>query len=192
MEQLVSPSGRSKINLSDFGKDMIRYEFHLLLAERVYPTLDSMMTRLLADFLDFPIKSRTILSKELKQIGFVYRKTSMIKTPLESTFFMSQRAKYFRRIDKLRIRKKHSFSITMKRGVIRMKKKQVFGSRSGQDKEDFVVQKEKVCTVKIANILLKTTTISYGKLFNDNCIILNTYTNSYKLEKRNFIIDHFS
>jgi hypothetical protein len=73
-----------------------------------------------------------------------------------------------------------------------MKKKQVFGSRSGQDKEDFVVQKEKVCTVKIANILLKTTTISYGKLFNDNCIILNTYTNSYKLEKRNFIIDHFS
>ena len=33
----------------------------------------------------------------------------------------------------------------MKRGVIRMKKRQVFGLRSKQDKEDFAVQKEKVC-----------------------------------------------
>ncbi|CAF1242007.1 unnamed protein product [Rotaria sordida] len=102
MEQPEPVSGRPKINLSDFGKDMIRYEFHLLLAERVYPTLDRMMTRLLADFPEFPIKSKTTLSKQLKQMGFVYRKTSKIKTPLESTFFMSQRAKYFRRIDKLR------------------------------------------------------------------------------------------
>ncbi|CAF2849109.1 unnamed protein product [Rotaria sp. Silwood2] len=93
MEQSELVSGRPKINLSDFGKDMIRYEFHLLLAERVYPTLDRMMTRLLADFPEFPIKSKTTLSKQLKQMGFVYRKTSKIKTPLKSTFFMSQRAK---------------------------------------------------------------------------------------------------
>jgi hypothetical protein len=98
----MSPSGRPKINLSDFEKDMIRYEFHLLLAERVYPRLDRMMIRLLADFPDFPIKSNTTLFKELKHMGFVYRKTSKINTPLESTFFMSQRARYFRRIHKLR------------------------------------------------------------------------------------------
>ena len=98
----MSASGRPKINLSDFGKDMIRYEFHLLLAERVYPTLDRMMNRLLGDFPDFPIKSKATLWKELKQMGFVYRKTSKIKTPLESPFFMSQRARYFRRIDMLR------------------------------------------------------------------------------------------
>ncbi|CAF2766409.1 unnamed protein product [Rotaria sp. Silwood2] len=57
VEQPMSVSGRPKIHLSDFGKDMIRYEFHLLLAERVYPTLDRMMTRLLVDFPDFPIKN---------------------------------------------------------------------------------------------------------------------------------------
>ncbi|CAF1222897.1 unnamed protein product [Didymodactylos carnosus] len=102
MEQPMSPSGRPKINLSDFGKDMIRYEFHLLLAERIYPVLDRMKARLLADFPDFPIKSTATLSKEQKQMGFVYQKTSKIKTPLESTFFMSQRARYFRRIDKQR------------------------------------------------------------------------------------------
>ncbi|CAF3835677.1 unnamed protein product [Rotaria sp. Silwood1] len=99
VEQPMSVSGRPKIHLSDFGKDMIRYEFHLLLAERAYPTLDRMMTRLLVDFPDFPIKNKVTLSKELKQMGFVYRKTSKIETPLESTFFMSQRARYFRRID---------------------------------------------------------------------------------------------
>src|SRR4051794_19354078 len=98
MAQPMSASGCPKINLSDFGKDMIRYEFHLLLAERVYSALNRMMTRLLADFPDFPIKSKTTLSKELKQMEFVYRKISKIRTPLESTFFMSQRAKYFRHI----------------------------------------------------------------------------------------------
>ena len=97
----MSSRGRPEINLSDFGKDMIRYEFHLLLAERVYLTLDRIMNRLLADFPDFPIKSKTTLSKELKQMGFVYRKTSKIKARLESRFFMSQRARYFRRIDGL-------------------------------------------------------------------------------------------
>ncbi|CAF4792292.1 unnamed protein product [Rotaria sp. Silwood1] len=56
MEQPMSASGRPKINLSDFQKDMIRYEFHLLLTERVCPTLDRMTTRLLVDFPDFPIK----------------------------------------------------------------------------------------------------------------------------------------
>ena len=89
----MSSRGRPEVNLSDFGKDMIRYEFHLLLAERVYPALDRIMNRLLADFPDFPIKIKTTLSKELKQMGFVYRKTSKIKAPLESTFFMSQRAR---------------------------------------------------------------------------------------------------
>ena len=80
---------------------MTLYEFHLLLTERVYPTLDRMMVRLLVDFPEFPIKSKTVLSKELKQMGFVYRKISKIKAPLESTVCMSQRARYFRRIDEL-------------------------------------------------------------------------------------------
>ena len=98
----MSSRGRPEINLSDFGKDMIRYEYHLLLAERLYPTLDRIMNRLLADFSDFPIKNKTTLSKELKQMGFVYRKTAKVKAPLEPTFFMSQRARYFHRIDGLR------------------------------------------------------------------------------------------
>ncbi len=66
MKQTILPSDRPKINLSDFEKDMIRHEFHLLLTEQVYPTLNRMMTRLLADFPDFSIKSKTTLSKELK------------------------------------------------------------------------------------------------------------------------------
>ncbi|CAF1567747.1 unnamed protein product [Didymodactylos carnosus] len=97
--------GRPKLKLSEFGKDMLRYEFHLLLAERQYPTLDLLMVRLLADFPDFPTKSNTTLSNQLKEMGIVYRKTSTIKIPLESTYFMSQTAKYFRHIDELRTEK---------------------------------------------------------------------------------------
>ncbi|CAF4650908.1 unnamed protein product [Rotaria sp. Silwood2] len=71
----MSVSGRPKIHLSDFGKDMIRYEFHLLLAERVYPTLDRMMTRLLVDFPDFPIKIPFIdqySKSELLELSYAY------------------------------------------------------------------------------------------------------------------------
>ncbi len=93
---------RPKMQLSEFAKDMLRYEFHLLLSERQYPTLDRLMIRLLADYPEFPTKSKKTLSNQLKQIGIVYRKTSTVKRPLESTYLMTQRSKYFRRIDKLR------------------------------------------------------------------------------------------
>ena len=66
MAQPMSATGRPEINLSDFGKDMIRYEFHLLLAEWIYSIFDRMMVRLLADFPDLLIESKTTLSKELK------------------------------------------------------------------------------------------------------------------------------
>ena len=36
-------SGRSSIRLSEYGEDMIRYQFNLMLAEKIYPTIDKLL-----------------------------------------------------------------------------------------------------------------------------------------------------
>ena len=52
-------SGRKKIHLTEY-EDMIRYQFHLLLASKQYPTTAKLLTRLLDDTPNFPIQSGTI------------------------------------------------------------------------------------------------------------------------------------
>jgi hypothetical protein len=91
--------GRPSIILSDYGNEMLRYEFHLLLSEKVYPTLRRLLIRLKKDLPDFPINSITSLSKHLKELGFVYRKTNSVKAILDSTFFVAERARYFHHLN---------------------------------------------------------------------------------------------
>ena len=95
-------SGRSSIRLSEYGEDMIRYQFNLMLAEKIYPTIDKLLSRLQSDCQDFPIHSHTTLSKIMKELGFKYCKTSKATIPLDSTFFIAQRAYYFRKLNEFR------------------------------------------------------------------------------------------
>ncbi|CAF2860339.1 unnamed protein product [Rotaria sp. Silwood2] len=94
-------SGRPNIVLSEYGKDMLRYELHELLSEKQYPTLHRLLTRLKKDLPDFPINSITTLSKYLKELGFVYRRNASVKTILDSTYFIAERARYFHRLNEL-------------------------------------------------------------------------------------------
>ncbi|CAF3944155.1 unnamed protein product [Rotaria sp. Silwood1] len=94
-------SGRSNIILSEYRKDILRYEFHVLLSEKQYPTLRRSLTRLKKDLPEFLINSITILSKHLKELGFVYRRTASVKTILDSTYFIAERARYFHRLNEL-------------------------------------------------------------------------------------------
>jgi hypothetical protein len=95
-------SGRSSIRLSEYGEDMIRYQFNLMLAEKIYPTLDRLLSRLLSDYQDFPIHSRNTLAKIMRELGFTYSKTSTATIPLDSTFCIAQRAYYFRQLNEFR------------------------------------------------------------------------------------------
>jgi hypothetical protein len=55
--------------LSEYAKDMIRYHFHLLLQEKIYPTTSRLLSRLHQDFDDFPILSVTTLWREMKKVS---------------------------------------------------------------------------------------------------------------------------
>jgi len=78
------------------------YHVHLLLAERIYPTTYKVLTRILSDDPDFPIRSTSSLWRWMKKIGFAYKRTSKVVVPLDSLFFMAARARYFSKIDELR------------------------------------------------------------------------------------------
>lgn len=81
---------------------LFRFHVHSLLAERIYPTTDKILTRILADDADFPVRSRTSLWRWMRKIGFVYKQTSKIVVPLDTPAFMAARARYFAAIDELR------------------------------------------------------------------------------------------
>ncbi|CAF3934653.1 unnamed protein product [Rotaria sp. Silwood1] len=98
----VGRSGRPKVQLTMFEQDTIRLIFHQLLQDKVYPTLENLLSTLLNQHPDFPIKSKTSLYRQLKILGFTYRKTKKAKILLDSVALQAQLAAYFRKMDQLR------------------------------------------------------------------------------------------
>ncbi|CAF4563551.1 unnamed protein product, partial [Didymodactylos carnosus] len=95
-------AGRPKIQLTTLEQDTIRLTFHLLLKDKIYPTLENLLSALLAQEPDFPIRSRMSLHRQLKLIGFKYRQTKKANVLMDATAFQAQRAVYFRKLDELR------------------------------------------------------------------------------------------
>ncbi|CAF3021399.1 unnamed protein product [Rotaria sp. Silwood2] len=94
--------GRVPVRLSEEADSEIRYQFQLLLSEKIYPTTTNLLQRLHAAHHDFPIRSKTTLRRNLYRIGFSYKSTKNIKIPLDHVSFVAQRAIYYRKIDELR------------------------------------------------------------------------------------------
>ncbi|CAF4559721.1 unnamed protein product [Didymodactylos carnosus] len=108
LEQLPAPvspkkkrhSGRHKIVLSELCEDTIRLEFHEMLEDKEYPTVEKLFRRLSEKYEKFPVKSATSLWRVMKRLGFAHKKTSEIKVPLDALSFVG--AKYFRKLKQLR------------------------------------------------------------------------------------------
>ncbi|CAF1552092.1 unnamed protein product [Didymodactylos carnosus] len=81
---------RQKIFLTEMQRDTIRLTFHLLLEDKVYPTLKNILSTLLAQDPDFPIKKITRLREEMKRLGFKYGQTRKAPVLLDSTPFQAQ------------------------------------------------------------------------------------------------------
>ncbi|CAF3085042.1 unnamed protein product [Rotaria sp. Silwood2] len=94
--------GRPPTILTEHQKENVRYHVHLMLAERIYSTLDKVLTRIMSDEPGFPIRSTSSLWQWMKKIGFAYKRTSKFVVPLDSPFYMAARARYFSNIDELR------------------------------------------------------------------------------------------
>ncbi|CAF0955614.1 unnamed protein product [Rotaria sordida] len=75
-------SGRPKVQLTNFEQDTIRLTFHLLLKDKMYLTVENLLSTLLSQYPEFPIQSITSLRREMKALA--------------------QHAIYFRKIDPLR------------------------------------------------------------------------------------------
>ena len=73
-----------------------------MFTERIYPTTDKMLNRIPMDNPDFPVRSKTSLWRWIKQLGFVYKRTSKVTVPLDGLTFMAARARYFTGIEKFR------------------------------------------------------------------------------------------
>ncbi|CAF3236218.1 unnamed protein product [Rotaria sp. Silwood2] len=95
-------SGRVPIKLSEQADSEIRFQFHALLAENIYPNTDNLLERLHQLHNDFPVQSKTTLRRHLHRIGFSYKSTTKVKIPLDNICFVAQRAKFFRKMDELR------------------------------------------------------------------------------------------
>jgi transposase len=94
--------GPSPVYLSEEADDEIRFQFHVLLSEKIYPTLDILLDRLLTCHTDFPVRSRTTLYRHMHRLGFSYKMTNKVKVALDDNSFVAQRAFYFRKLDELR------------------------------------------------------------------------------------------
>ena len=97
----ISNSHRPRTYLTE-EVDEVRFTFHLLLAERMYPTTELLISRLLSLHLNFPIVSRTSLWRYVKKTGFLYKTANKVKVPLDDIKFVAQRAFFFQKIDELR------------------------------------------------------------------------------------------
>ena len=102
-------SGRPPFVLTEMAEDTIRYHFHLILAEKRYPTIINLLSSIHNEHLNFPIQSQTTLWRHMKRLGFSYKQTSKVPIPLDSVSFVAQRAAYFRRLDELREAKAHVY-----------------------------------------------------------------------------------
>ena len=88
----LSPVGRSdrpKVQLRMFEQDTIRLIFHQLLQDKMYPTLQNLVSTLLSQYLDFSIRSKTSLYRQLKVLVFTYRQTKKAKILLDSVTFQA-------------------------------------------------------------------------------------------------------
>ena len=107
MEQLPRKSvrkfiGRPSVMLFEEADDEIRFQFHLLLAEKIYPTVSILLERLLSAYSHFPIRSETSLRRHMHRLGFSYQTTNKVKLALDDNTFVAQRASYFRKLTDLR------------------------------------------------------------------------------------------
>ncbi|CAF4629359.1 unnamed protein product, partial [Rotaria sp. Silwood2] len=100
--QKTNNCGRKKIILTEFEEDSIRYQFHLLLASKQYPTTAKLLMCLLEEAPDFPIRSERTLLRHMRRLGFKYAVTSKAPIRLDATSFVASRAKYFRSLTDLR------------------------------------------------------------------------------------------
>ena len=82
-----------------------------MFAERIYPTTDKVLNRILMDNPDFPVRSTTSLWRWIKKLGFVYKRTSKVTVPLDGLSFMAARARYFTAIEKGRGRISRYFGL---------------------------------------------------------------------------------
>lgn len=98
-------SGRPKMELTILEEDTIRLIFHQLLKNKMYPTVENLLSTLLNENPEFPIKSKTSLRRKMKELGFRYRETKKSKVLMDSIVFQAQRAAYFRKVDQLRSNK---------------------------------------------------------------------------------------
>ena len=102
-------SGRSPFVLTEMAEDTIRYHFHLILAEKRYPTIINLLSSIHNEYPNFPIQSEITLWCHMKRLGFFYKQTSKVPIPLDSVSFVAQRAAYFRRLNELREAKAHLY-----------------------------------------------------------------------------------
>ena len=93
--------GRPSIELSEEAADEIQFQFHLLLAEKIYPTISILLERLLSAHKDFPVRSETTLRRHMHRLGFTSQMTRKVKILLDDNSFVAQRACYFRKINEL-------------------------------------------------------------------------------------------
>ena len=75
----VSRSGRPKVQLTILEEDTIRLIFQRLLKDKMYPTVETLLSTLLDQNLQFPIQSKTSLRHKMKELGFKYRETKKNK-----------------------------------------------------------------------------------------------------------------
>ncbi|CAF0965647.1 unnamed protein product [Didymodactylos carnosus] len=94
--------GRRRITLTETQSDTIRLTFHMLLKDRVYPTLENILSALLAQDEHFPIKSKMSLQREMKRLGFRHQQTKKAPVLMNATPFQAQSAIYFRKLEELR------------------------------------------------------------------------------------------
>jgi len=60
------------------------------------------LNHILAEDVDFPVRSKTTLWRWMRKLGFVYKQTSKVIVPLDSPPFMAACARYFTVLDQLR------------------------------------------------------------------------------------------
>ncbi|CAF2919098.1 unnamed protein product [Rotaria sp. Silwood2] len=64
--QKIGNVGRKPIVLSQLGEDIIRYVFRKMLEEKIYPTISTLLVRLLNENSDFPIRTESTLLKKIE------------------------------------------------------------------------------------------------------------------------------
>ncbi|CAF1229266.1 unnamed protein product [Rotaria sordida] len=94
-------SDRPKVQLTNFEQATIRLTFHQLLKDEMYPTVENLLSTLLSQYPEFPIQSITSLCREMKALGFKYRKPKQAEVLMDSITFQAQCTIYFRKIDQL-------------------------------------------------------------------------------------------